>query len=1336
MGNQGILLKSSADEVPLTAYSALYNAFTDRENTLTIRRGWARIGTTIHDDNAPNGYLKASSGSYRYARSGDNWVRANIAGDYVSIASGLSGNPAITTIANLGVSPYIFLADGTKFLKDYGIGNASPVGLDLPTVSLTAAKASVTGLDYVNIENFSSGIGLWSVSTLAGGGTGSQSQVSGYTDNALRVTASAASTVVRSKKNMDLDLGADDDLTIQIYCKWPTDTDATNVRSFSLKFSLGDTNFTTTYEKTFSSHPMQTAITSNTYPNITLEAARQLMQNNVSFYDSQDKWQKLLQARRDAYQQTNQFAAANVPVGSGVWNQLRVKKSDFIRKGISLATNSALTWANVKAVGIELITNTTGAGSVDIDLIAYRSKGQITGSNMAYTFTYYDSSTDTEGDYADITEVPIPGADGDQFAITFTDTPPSNATHRRLYRMGGLVEQFQLVDEIDISTLSYVDNLPDLSLGDALNVDNQDAPGVPDGVVAYDNRLFIWGVSGEPGNRLRYSKRNKVENFPTDYWIPVGPGSETIQSCVDYDGELYIFTLTNVYRLIGTDENSYRVISTQINIGLVSPFGLARSITALYMASQDGIYEFPSGKRISEAINPLWRGQIVNGISPVDTDLLGSIALAYFNQRIYFSYQENASSDGNDKTLVYDLGYERWHLYGYGVTEFYPEPADTEVEKEAMLLGGVLLGDPSSSQGSYIHVLDYGTVDHQLVGVRGVTWNMTTKELDLGAADSEKQFIDLVVDMDTGNSDVLVQYALDLGSLDTASPSYTTLGTITGNANGRSQYILPFPDTTANSVYGRRIVIKLSGTTSTSATLNSQLKIFKIIPRFLVEPVRHKSFVTDWADEGNASDKIWRELHIEYNSYGAAPTIKLEVDGAEVYSFTGTAVSYRKKFYYSFPVTADMIGTMARIKLDMGSNEIKVYDYAITSIPVANPVTTFETAWSDEGAANIFKRFRKVVVEVDNISGGTITVTPEIDGVQKTPFNITASGRQEYVYSFPADTTGYLWRITVSTTTTMRFYGAKVEALPDPTHGTTYESAWSIEGTANRKRFRDILLDVDTQGQNITLTPWVDGTALTPFTVNTATRQTVILSLPVDTTGILCRITSSSSSFHTIYNHSFTYTEEPHFSTIKETVWTDESWPYDKLWKHVLLDVDTQGQDATVEFWLDGVVSKTWTVNTSSRALLTHSLGQDVIGKLARITVDGVETQLFGAKFAFDQEPPDITVADSYEQTFGYDGWKLLKRIYCAIKAPSTVTIQVYADEVLRDTVTVQSDLTSGYAKVRVDLNAAIKGKLYRFVFTSSESFKLYWEKSQVEMKPQNTNDGWGLYKFNPPQAY
>lgn len=130
------------------------------------------------------------------------------------------------------------------------------------------------------------------------------------------------------------------------------------------------------------------------------------------------------------------------------------------------------------------------------------------------------------------------------------------------------------------------------------------------------------------------------------------------------------------------------------------------------------------------------------------------------------------------------------------------------------------------------------------------------------------------------------------------------------------------------------------------------------------------------------------------------------------------------------------------------------------------------------------------------------------------------------------------------------------------------------------------------------------------------------------------------------------------------------------------------------------------------------------------------EIQIFSVKFVVDNEPPDLTFADSYEQTFGYDGWKVLKRMWAAVKCSGTVTAKVYADETLVDTITFTPTISqlTGYGKIRGDLGHAIKGKLFRFKFSSSSPFKIYWEKSQVEMKILNKDDGWALYKFAPPQ--
>jgi hypothetical protein len=936
----GILLKSSGDEVPITAYSALSDMFTDRENSLTVRRGWARIGATPSEGSFPHGYLKGASDSYRYCKSGTSWCRAQIGTGYSAVASGLSSTKAaFVTTSTLAETTYMFLADGTKFIKDYN-GVATDVGMNEPSTPLTLTKTTASGSDITVIDRFDSGVALWNTSLLTGTGTATGSSISdGYSSNAMRVAVSDASSVGRSVKNMDLDLGFSDDLTLEFYVRCPSEAAALNMQEVVLAFSIGDTTFNTRYEKVLTTNAMQLSITTSQVP-IDAQTAQQQwieeLQNRIAT-QYQAAVQQLgpelasqaidtyIAQQMEGYQQSlqqyaSQYAPTGIPLGVGVWNVVRVPKSEFRRVGVSLATDPLLNWGDVKAVGVSIISNANGGSSFDIDELIYRAVGQISGINISYTFTYYDSLTGTESGYATAVNSES-NANRDQFTITFADSPPPSATHRVLYRMGGSIEQFQEVARIAVATTSYVDDTKDADLGDALDTDIENIPSTPRGVVAYDNRLFCWGMSSEAPNVLRFSMRNRLEIFPQAYWIPVGDGTEKIIRCMEFDGELMIFTLTKVYRLIGTDVDSYRAIATKITQGLVSDLGLAKSTSSLFMISSDGVYEFPSGKRITEAINPIWREQTVNGIDPIILSNIESACLGYFNQKLYFSYKSDNSATGNNALLVYDLGYERWHFYNYGVTEFFSEPADPDKDKSAILLAGVCapasLGNSATSMGAFIHQIETGNIDVKPLGNAGIDFKMVTKELDLGSPDNEKQLIDLVVDADTNSTELSVYYVLDSGKSDDPESDMVLLGTVNTAGNGRQQTIIPFPNSEGRSCYGRRLQLKISGTSDLEATYDSQIKIFKLIPRFLIEPPLHKNFTTDWADEGTAGEKIWRELHIEYNSYGNTPLFHIEVDGDEVYSFYGTPSTVRRKFYYSFPVSSDIIGSKARLRIEL-----------------------------------------------------------------------------------------------------------------------------------------------------------------------------------------------------------------------------------------------------------------------------------------------------------------------------------------------------------------------------------------------------------------------------------
>jgi hypothetical protein len=213
------------------------------------------------------------------------------------------------------------------------------------------------------------------------------------------------------------------------------------------------------------------------------------------------------------------------------------------------------------------------------------------------------------------------------------------------------------------------------------------------------------------------------------------------------------------------------------------------------------------------------------------------------------------------------------------------------------------------------------------------------------------------------------------------------------------------------------------------------------------------------------------------------------------------------------------------------------------------------------------------------------------------------------------------------------------------------------------------------------------------------------------------------------------FLQQPYNPETWQTEWTDIGYPYDKYWKEIVLDIDTAGGNRTVTFQVDDVDIQTFQVNTASRRRQTLSIQRDTIGKLARIVITGGATALYAHDYVVENEPPDVTIADSLEQDFGVYRWKQLKRLWLAIKAPSNVTMTIYCDNVLRATETITATtLASGWDKVLVPLGPNLKGKMIRVVLTSSSRFKSYWRFSEMEMKPVGTDRGYSKYMFAPPQ--
>jgi hypothetical protein len=855
----------------------------------------------------------------------------------------------------------------------------------------------------------------------------------------------------------------------------------------------------------------------------------------------------------------------------GAWTEIQIAKTDFVFLNNSGETQSTLGWNTISGIGLEIdnIDPATGGetNSVSFDSVIYSPTGKLVGSDLQWAYTYYDSKTDTESDLSDVFLNDLGPLTDQQVNLyfppcPFTTPPLANPDKIRVYRMGGTVTQYQLVAEIDYvaggSPPAFLDNVPDSELGDPAELDNQLPVNNVLGLEVADNRLWTWGgsytdsdgnVIPEPPNRLRFSKRVRIELFPAENYIYVGAGSEQIQRVMEHDGELFVFTLTRVYRISGSTLSDYTAGSTAVNQGLINPHGLARGTRGLYMQAYDGIYEYPSGRKISEPINQVFKNETMNSMPGMIKDREYLSAMAFWDSKLYFSFP--MSSDAtvkNDGTYVWDMLYERWHFYGYGAQCLFNEPNTNILVGCNLAMWASILDGPTSFiyGGNWALQLEEGFVDYCADGVQGISWIVDTKDYDLGMPDQEKHFIDYVFDVDTQG------YAIDVQlSFDGASPD--PMGSII--TSGREQKILPILVGESEGKFCRRTRIRMLATTLATAT--GLTRFYKIIHRILVEPIRHRTFVTQWDDCGIPTQKYFRELMIELDTFGAP--------------------------------------------------------------------------------------LEEIQVQVDQALATTIRA------------NTTSTGRQRFFYGLPPDIRGTLVRLKIVPT-----------------------------------------------GENEVK----------------------------------------------VYAHKFNVLEEPALINSFQMPWSEEQWPYPKLWKEVILDIDTNNVPIGFDFWLDGAIKESFDVQCATRQLITHSLEKDSFGKLGRITVDedyldpfcclpqGV--RVYSVRYVTDKDPADVTFSDTYEQLMNYDRTKIIRRFWIAMKNPdSDVTMELYADDVLASTKTITADRRStGHSKIRVDLESAIRGRLFRLIFSSSFAFQLYWEKSEVEIKNMNGEDGYARIKLVPPQSF
>lgn len=324
---------------------------------------------------------------------------------------------------------------------------------------------------------------------------------------------------------------------------------------------------------------------------------------------------------------------------------------------------------NYKIVGSEVfqwgISPPTSAST-----IAYSGTG-LTGT-FYYKYTYVrkvGGSVVGESNPSPVSATCSPA--NQEIVLTPTQSSDGQVTHIRFYRTlnngvsGG--DDFYYDGEISAGTVTFTTSTSDSALGSLIETDNNIPP---DGIVSITGPGSYQNLFVAVGNKIHYSKPSKPESFPSDYYTEVGTPYYSLQAIVDWGGQVYAFNKEGVYYLQGTSYNTFFATRTMASKGLFSKHGIAPTEKGIMYLGDDGIYAFngqAEAKLTDTKVDPIFRGDTVNGINPLNKAYIDNCWMSYFNGKLFLGYPD-ANEEFPNKVLMYDFIKQKFSIYDYGKT--------------------------------------------------------------------------------------------------------------------------------------------------------------------------------------------------------------------------------------------------------------------------------------------------------------------------------------------------------------------------------------------------------------------------------------------------------------------------------------------------------------------------------------------------------------------------------------------------------------------------------------------------------------------------------------------
>lgn len=1043
IGREGLNLLKAIDDLSAGELARMSNVRSIAGEPLTVRPGQTALATTTDSDRI-NALFRLNdphdSTFARLAGSSTNLYRGT-SGAFTLIDSNYSSDPLTFAAASspLSGSPFVFIGDRARNRKVDRTNAVKPIGLPpggiisvtlsgqsrkdivLFEASDTSAAASWTataGQDRAVAPN-ASGVPVITDIVLPSGGNAIQ------VDTVLGAVTGAYDSIISIARMRNLNFldvsntiaASDDDQIhilfnvsnpqwleeIKVYFVVSTFTagaipgnSANNVQAFFKAFRADD--FTQFHERKVSS-----TTASGTYRDNTLleNFKGQQADSNPVLVTSPQVAASLDPAR---LQQDSIAAGRNVWFESGI-RGVSLRRGDFAKVGMD--QNAVLSWGTVTGIVIVIQQNTNQLASIQFD--------------SWYIYGGFNpDTTDPEArgyDYRVRSRNIITGAKGNPSPVSTTLYAPirqqvvvvGNAAfapvdpnvRQDLFRRGGSAttsDDWYYVATSGSDGGSITDNTSDDTAlaSEVLETDN-DQPvtstdpngnAVKNQVVAVffrvEDYMFACGDPNLPG-RLYRSKQSYMEAWPAINYKDVCGGSEELMNGGQYASVGFVFSRSRLYTIVIDADGSFDAEPTACTEGLVGRWAMAVTPFGIAFVSPFGVRLTTGGPpdHLSDAqLLPLFRGDTVRGMSPIDFTVPTALKLAYYADELWLTY---ADTGGVRRHLIYNFFSKNWRAYSFTtpVATVYGEPVQGAAQ--SILLGSNAAGAIYTHDG----FSDLGS---------GIAYSFRTGCTDFGDPRIEKVLGEIVLDAEISTSALSVQAFLnDELTTDTAQ--------IVVGVAGLRRYTFEAFGTTPQRA--RNVNVEVTGTAPT-ATPRPYFNLLGVSRQ--LQPAVTTNLPTPWEELPGGEGYSWG-CFLTCDTGGTARSIVVEgtLDNGAVTTLATLTVtaSGRKKLPFTWTSTL-----CQQIRLRPTGTCVPWIRFKVEWLADPEPgrLAGWDSNWTSFGTL-ADKWLKGVLIEADTFNvAKTVVLDADQSLAAVSLGNLTFNGRGVQQLSF-AKVRGRLWRL-------------------------------------------------------------------------------------------------------------------------------------------------------------------------------------------------------------------------------------------------------------------------------------------------------------------------------------